>query len=155
MKFAQAIETALADVPSLDDDRIIRRFRNVIDNVLRTNFWQPDAKGAAKPYIAIKLDSEKLEETLPHDLRTVVSEPIDDGRMVSLDTHSAHVSMRLVLHDAPRAGLFPAVCLVSFLGTARQREHFLQAGDEDIRFAVTFQQSVDRLALQKLLMRIG
>ena len=59
---AKQIEASLRDVPSLDDDRIIRRFRNVIDNVLRTNFWQPDAKGAAKNYIAIKLDSEKLDE---------------------------------------------------------------------------------------------
>jgi glutamate dehydrogenase len=55
-------EASLRDVPSLDDDRIIRRFRNVIANVLRTNFWQPDAKGAAKNYVAIKLDSEKLDE---------------------------------------------------------------------------------------------
>ena len=32
------IEAALRDVPSLDDDRIIRRFRNVIENILRTNY---------------------------------------------------------------------------------------------------------------------
>ena len=37
-----SIETALKDVPSLDDDRIIRRFKNVIDAVLRTNFFQKD-----------------------------------------------------------------------------------------------------------------
>ena len=61
-KLGQAIDAGLRDVPSLDDDRIIRRFRNVIDNVLRTNFWQPDAKGQAKPYVAIKLDSSKLDE---------------------------------------------------------------------------------------------
>jgi glutamate dehydrogenase len=61
-KLRQAIDASLRDVPSLDDDRIIRRFRNVIDNVLRTNFWQPDAKGQAKPYIAIKLDSSRLDE---------------------------------------------------------------------------------------------
>ena len=56
------IETALHDVPSLDDDRIIRRFRNVIDAVLRTNFWQKDHTGAAKPYIALKFDSAKLDD---------------------------------------------------------------------------------------------
>ena len=39
------IELALNDVPSLDDDRIIRRLRNVIANVLRTNFYQPDESG--------------------------------------------------------------------------------------------------------------
>ena len=56
------IETALRDVPSLDDDRIIRRFKNVIDAVLRTNFWQKDAGGNAKSYIAMKFDSAKLDD---------------------------------------------------------------------------------------------
>ncbi|HEX3673191.1 MAG TPA: NAD-glutamate dehydrogenase [Rhizomicrobium sp.] len=56
------LAAALNDVPSLDDDRIIRRVRNVIDCTLRTNFFQTDAAGAAKPYLAIKLDSQKLEE---------------------------------------------------------------------------------------------
>ncbi|HEY2070545.1 MAG TPA: NAD-glutamate dehydrogenase [Rhizomicrobium sp.] len=56
------IDAALVDVPSADDDRIIRRLRNVIDCTLRTNFFQHDAKGAAKTYLAIKLDSQKLEE---------------------------------------------------------------------------------------------
>lgn len=51
------IDAALNDVPSLDDDRIIRRLRNVIDCVLRTNFWQ-----GPKNYLAIKLDSQKLDE---------------------------------------------------------------------------------------------
>jgi glutamate dehydrogenase len=56
------IETALHDVPSLDDDRIIRRFKNVIDAVLRTNFFQKDADGAARPAMAMKFDSAKLDE---------------------------------------------------------------------------------------------
>ena len=51
------IETALRDVPSLDDDRILRRFRNVIENILRTNFWQ-----AARATLTFKLNSQKLEE---------------------------------------------------------------------------------------------
>jgi glutamate dehydrogenase len=56
-KIAEQIETALRDVPSLDDDRILRRFRNVIENILRTNFWQE-----GRPTLAFKLDSQKLEE---------------------------------------------------------------------------------------------
>ncbi|MGQ0741834.1 MAG: NAD-glutamate dehydrogenase [Alphaproteobacteria bacterium] len=56
------IEAALGDVKSLDDDRIIRRMRNVIDSTLRTNFFQRDANGAHKAYIACKLDSHGLEE---------------------------------------------------------------------------------------------
>jgi glutamate dehydrogenase len=56
------IEAALNDVPSLDDDRIIRRLRNVVDCTLRTNFFQRDAKGIFPSYLAIKLDSHKLDE---------------------------------------------------------------------------------------------
>ncbi len=60
------IEAALNDVPSLDDDRIVRRLRNVIDCVLRTNFFQ---ENGTKPYISIKLDSRKLDELpAPHPL---------------------------------------------------------------------------------------
>ncbi|NOT42840.1 MAG: NAD-glutamate dehydrogenase, partial [Alphaproteobacteria bacterium] len=51
------IDEALAKVPSLDDDRIIRRFRNVIQSALRTNFFQKD-----KPSIAFKIDSAKIED---------------------------------------------------------------------------------------------
>ena len=58
----ERITAALNDVPSLDDDRIIRRIRNVIECSLRTNFYQPDSKGGAKPYVAVKLDSQKLDE---------------------------------------------------------------------------------------------
>jgi glutamate dehydrogenase len=56
------IEAALNDVPSLDDDRIIRRMRNVITNVLRTNYYQHDPAKAPKPYVSMKLDSQKLDE---------------------------------------------------------------------------------------------
>jgi len=56
-RISERIETALHDVPSLDDDRILRRFRNVIENILRTNFWQE-----ARPTLAFKLDSQRLEE---------------------------------------------------------------------------------------------
>jgi glutamate dehydrogenase len=56
------IDAALHDVASLDDDRIIRRVRNVIVNVLRTNFYQPGSDGRPKPYLSMKLASEKLDE---------------------------------------------------------------------------------------------
>ena len=46
-------------MPSLDDDRILRRFRNVIENILRTNYWQ---ENGARPTLAFKLDSSKLDE---------------------------------------------------------------------------------------------
>jgi glutamate dehydrogenase len=55
------IATALKDVSSLDDDRIIRRFKNVIDAVLRTNFFQ-QAGNSWRPAMAMKFDSAKLDE---------------------------------------------------------------------------------------------
>ncbi|HEU0096280.1 MAG TPA: NAD-glutamate dehydrogenase domain-containing protein, partial [Rhizomicrobium sp.] len=59
LEIERQIEAALKDVPSLDDDRIIRRFKNVIDAVLRTNFWQDSGK---RPALAMKFDSAKLDE---------------------------------------------------------------------------------------------
>ena len=56
------ISAALAKVPSLDDDRVIRRFRNVIQSTLRTNFFQVDANGLPKPAIAMKIDSSRIDE---------------------------------------------------------------------------------------------
>ncbi|MDE2266908.1 MAG: NAD-glutamate dehydrogenase [Alphaproteobacteria bacterium] len=61
-KLYKKIETALTDVQSLDDDRIIRRLRNVIVNVLRTNFYQTDGNGRPKTCTSFKLDSQKLDE---------------------------------------------------------------------------------------------
>ena len=56
------ISASLAKVPSLDDDRVIRRFRNVIQSSVRTNFFQLDASGLPKPVIAIKIDSSRIDD---------------------------------------------------------------------------------------------
>ncbi|MEQ1863636.1 MAG: NAD-glutamate dehydrogenase [Micropepsaceae bacterium] len=56
------IDEALAKVPSLDDDRIIRRFRNVIQSMLRTNFFQSGPVDGRKASIAFKVDSSKIED---------------------------------------------------------------------------------------------
>jgi glutamate dehydrogenase len=53
-----SIDAALQDVPSLDDDRIIRRLHNIIACSLRTNFFQ----GERQPFLAIKLESQRIEE---------------------------------------------------------------------------------------------
>jgi len=57
LEIEKRIAAALKDVPSLDDDRIIRRFKNVLDAVLRTNFFQH-----GRPAMAMKFDSAKLDE---------------------------------------------------------------------------------------------
>ncbi|MGF1454719.1 MAG: NAD-glutamate dehydrogenase [Alphaproteobacteria bacterium] len=53
------IEEALEKVASLDTDRIIRQFLNLIQSALRTNFYQR-IKGEAKPYLSIKFASREI-----------------------------------------------------------------------------------------------
>ncbi|MBP1851873.1 NAD-glutamate dehydrogenase [Rhizobium halophytocola] len=57
----EAIETALADVPILDEDRILRRYLNAIEATLRTNYFQRDANGQPKPMLAFKFDPKQVE----------------------------------------------------------------------------------------------
>lgn len=54
--------TALDDVVSLDDDRILRRFANVIKSGVRTNFYQHDKDGSPKPVISLKIESRNVED---------------------------------------------------------------------------------------------
>jgi glutamate dehydrogenase len=53
-----AIDDALEEVPNLDDDTILRRYRNLIESSLRTNYYAPEAQGPRS--LAIKLDSRSL-----------------------------------------------------------------------------------------------
>ncbi len=56
-----AISEGLDQVASLEQDRILRRFWNVIEATLRTNFFQPDEQGGQKNYISFKLNSQVLD----------------------------------------------------------------------------------------------
>src|SRR6185369_2084341 len=56
------IEPALDAVTILDEDRILRRFVNLVTATLRTNYYQPAADGGAKPYMSFKLDSQVVDE---------------------------------------------------------------------------------------------
>ena len=56
-----AILESLDAVASLDEDRILRRFLNIVDASLRTNLFQKRADGADAPCLAIKLDSRAIE----------------------------------------------------------------------------------------------
>lgn len=58
----QRIETALQDVPSLDDDRIIRAFRNLIAASLRSNAFTPEGHGRPRRTLAIKLDPCAIDD---------------------------------------------------------------------------------------------
>ncbi len=57
----EQIEAALAEVSSLDEDRILRRFVNLVDAALRTTFYQRGSDGRPKAAIAIKYESAKVE----------------------------------------------------------------------------------------------
>ncbi|MGH7159257.1 MAG: NAD-glutamate dehydrogenase domain-containing protein, partial [Acetobacteraceae bacterium] len=58
------IEGALADVDSLDDDRILRRYANLIFAAVRTNYFQRGPDGRPRQTIAVKFDC-RLIEILP------------------------------------------------------------------------------------------
>ncbi|MFO1155816.1 MAG: NAD-glutamate dehydrogenase [Rhodospirillales bacterium] len=47
---------------SADEDRILRRFLNLVEATLRTTWFQTGTDGKPKPYLAIKLDSRRVEE---------------------------------------------------------------------------------------------
>ena len=53
---------ALENVTSADEDRILRRYLNLIDCTLRTNYFQNDSDGYAKSYLSFKLNSRSIED---------------------------------------------------------------------------------------------
>ncbi len=61
------IEEGLNTVSNLDEDRILRQFLAMIQATLRTNYYQPDTDGNAKPYISFKLAPSKIPK-LPQPL---------------------------------------------------------------------------------------
>ena len=55
------IDGALASVPSLDEDRILRQVLNLVEATVRTNFYQPEGSGRLPTTLAFKLDSKAVE----------------------------------------------------------------------------------------------
>ncbi|TCJ16133.1 NAD-glutamate dehydrogenase [Rubrobacter taiwanensis] len=56
------IESALEHVASLDEDRILRSFLNLIQATLRTNYFREDRAGEPKTYLSLKLDPSRIPE---------------------------------------------------------------------------------------------
>ena len=56
------IDETLATIPSLDEDRIIRHYLNLILSTWRTNFYQTDENNQALPALAFKIDSAHVDE---------------------------------------------------------------------------------------------
>jgi glutamate dehydrogenase len=77
----KALFQSLVHVISLDEDRIIRRFVDMIQATLRTNYFQTDENGQPKNYVAIKLNPRRIPEIpLPHpQFETFVYAPQFEG----------------------------------------------------------------------------
>ena len=66
------VEHALDAVTNLDEDRILRRYLNLVRSTLRTNFYQTDGEGRPKAYLSLKFDSPSIEELpLPRPWREI------------------------------------------------------------------------------------
>ncbi|GLT14604.1 NAD-glutamate dehydrogenase [Vibrio algivorus] len=61
-KLVASIKEQLEKVESLDDDRIIRRYMEMIQATIRTNFYQTDENGIEKPWLALKLMPRNIPE---------------------------------------------------------------------------------------------
>ncbi|MFC3607083.1 NAD-glutamate dehydrogenase [Stutzerimonas tarimensis] len=61
-RLEKAIIAALEDVAVLSEDRILRRYLDLIKATLRTNFYQPDAEGKPKDYFSFKFDPSVIPE---------------------------------------------------------------------------------------------
>ena len=61
-KLLETIESSLDNVANLDDDRIIRRFVEMITATIRTNYFQVDKLMGDKPYISFKIVPENISE---------------------------------------------------------------------------------------------
>ena len=61
-KLEQAILSALDNVAVLNEDRILRRYLDLIKATLRTNFYQTDAAGQSKPYFSFKLNPRAIPD---------------------------------------------------------------------------------------------
>ena len=56
-----AILESLEAVANLDDDRILRSFLLIALKTLRTNYFQRDGDGRAKPYLSMKIASREID----------------------------------------------------------------------------------------------
>jgi glutamate dehydrogenase len=68
-RIKRRILKTLEAVESADQDRIIRRYLNLLESMLRTNFYQ---EGGNKPYFSFKLNSQNIDELpLPKPFREI------------------------------------------------------------------------------------
>ena len=84
------LEGALAEVANLGEDRLLRSFASVLCATTRTNYYQRDETGAAKPYLVLKVASADLP--LVPEPRPAVETFVYSPRMEGLHLRSALVA---------------------------------------------------------------
>jgi len=71
-RIRRKIARALDAIASADEDRILRRYLNLIENTTRTNYFQPAEDGSNKAYLSFKLNSQMIDELpLPKPFREI------------------------------------------------------------------------------------
>ncbi len=88
-------ESELKKVSSLDHDRILRRYKEVIKAMLRTNYFQVDAAGEPKSYVSFKLNSSMISE-LPKPV------PMAEIFVYAPDVEGVHLRMAKVARGGIR-----------------------------------------------------
>lgn len=78
------IAKELDAVESIDEDKIIKAYANLIDSTLRTNFFQKEENGDHKSYLSIKINSQNV-----HDLP--LPRPMVEIFVCSPDVEAIHL----------------------------------------------------------------
>ena len=112
---AGEIEAALEGVQSLDEDRIIRRFVNVVGAMVRTNFFQADAAGGRHREIVFKLDSKMIDD-LP------APRPFREIYVYSPRVEAIHLRFGKVARGGIRWSDRPADFRTEILGLAKAQQ---------------------------------
>ncbi len=61
-RYTAKMEEGLEQVANLNEDRILRKYMELMQATLRTNFYQEDENGQRKAYISFKLDPRAIAE---------------------------------------------------------------------------------------------
>jgi glutamate dehydrogenase len=61
-KLELEFNAGLDGVENLSEDRVLRLYLELMQATLRTNYFQPDAKGLPKPYISVKFDPSGIPD---------------------------------------------------------------------------------------------
>lgn len=61
-RLVNSIQDALERVENLNDDKILRRYLELILATLRTNYYRCDAQGQARAYLSFKIDPHAIEQ---------------------------------------------------------------------------------------------